>query len=198
MSQIVKWLKEYNLHLKISAPRKSKFGDFRAPHNNRPSTITVNNDLNEYHFLITIVHEIAHASVYLKYRNKAKPHGKEWQNDYREKLLIIMDLSVFPQEIMSGLRMHLANVKASTCSDHRLYRLLKLHDVPSEFIFLSEVETDAIFEVKGGRKFIKGKKRRTRFLCRELDGKRMYTISGNAEVKLMEIAQNKLGYILSA
>lgn len=169
--------------MKITAPRKTKFGDFRAPHNGKPATITVNHDLNQYHFLITLVHEIAHASVYRKHKNKAKPHGIEWQNEYREKLSQIIGLSVFPEEIEQSLQLHLTNVKASTCSDHRLYRLLKDHDQDNSYVFLSQLTEGSVFEVKGGRKFMKGKRRRTRYLCREIDGKRMYTISANAEVK---------------
>ena len=184
--QIVSWIKEYKLQVKITRARKSKFGDFRAAHNGKLATITVNNDLNQYHFLITLVHEIAHASVYLKHKNKAKPHGIEWQNDYREKLSQIIELSVFPEEIEFGLQLHLAKVKASTCSDHRLYRLLKDHDQDNGYVFLSQLAEDSVFEVKGGRKFMKGKRRRTRYLCREIDGKRMYTISANAEVKPVE------------
>lgn len=196
--QIEDWLTEFRVFLKITAPRKTKFGDYRAPRKNKAATITINNDLNQYHFLITLVHEIAHASVWDKYKSKAKPHGKEWQMDYKQKLNYIISLSVFPEEMLMGLSVHLSNIKASTCSDHKLYRLLKIYDKPNDFVFLAELEKNAIFELKGGRRFVKGEKRRTRYLCRELGGKRKYTISANAEVKLLKADEENSRLMLSA
>lgn len=196
--QIESWLCEFQVSLKITAPRKTKFGDYRAPRKNKPATITINNDLNKYHFLITLVHEIAHASVWQNYKSKAKPHGREWQDDYRLKLNQTISLSVFPDEMLLGLKVHLSNIKASTCSDHKLYKLLKGYDKPNGLVFLAELRKNAVFELKGGRRFVKGEKRRTRYLCRELNGKRNYTISASAEVKLLAIDEKKPGLILSA
>lgn len=176
-------MNEFGILLKIKSARKSRFGDYRAPHHNKPATISINNDLNQYHFLITLVHEIAHASVWQQFKRSARPHGKEWQMEYRKKLSAIISLSVFPIELTEVLDKHLQNVKASTCSDQKLYRKLRIYDQPNSYVLLSEIGKDTVFELKGGRRFIKGEKRRTRYLCRELDGKRNYTISASAEVK---------------
>lgn len=176
------WLEIYKLHLKIVPVRRTKFGDFRPKHHQKPARITINNDLNKYHFLITLVHEIAHAAVWEKHSRKARPHGLEWQEMYKSKMSVIMELEIFPQELIPTLHSHMQNVKASTCSDAKLYRSLKEFDKPDGYVFLSELKEKCIFKVRGGKQFIKGQKRRTRYLCTEVSSKRNYLVSGHAEV----------------
>ncbi|HAD34265.1 MAG TPA: hypothetical protein DCF44_07170 [Chitinophagaceae bacterium] len=42
--------------------------------------MSVNGNLNSYHFLITLLHEIAHMLVWEQFRNRVKPHGLEWKH----------------------------------------------------------------------------------------------------------------------
>ena len=49
-----------NVSLIIKNPRKTKFGDFKPLKKSGWSQITINNNLNEYGFLITALHEFAH------------------------------------------------------------------------------------------------------------------------------------------
>ena len=68
------WVDELKVTVKILAPRKTKLGDFKVRSNQM--SITVNNNLNKYSFLITLTHELAHAFVFKKYQNRLKPHAK--------------------------------------------------------------------------------------------------------------------------
>ncbi|MDP4750251.1 MAG: SprT-like domain-containing protein, partial [Schleiferiaceae bacterium] len=45
------------------APRSSKWGDFRPAHDGKPARIRVNRDLPPDAFLLTLLHELAHAHV---------------------------------------------------------------------------------------------------------------------------------------
>src|SRR5574337_89035 len=57
---IAEWIYHFNFKLKIKKARLSRFGDYMPPMNGKNHVITVNNDLNPYAFLLTLVHEIAH------------------------------------------------------------------------------------------------------------------------------------------
>ena len=59
--------------IKLSKPRKSKLGDFRAQKNGETS-ISINNDLKPDPFLFTLLHEIAHYHVYRLDTKIAKAH----------------------------------------------------------------------------------------------------------------------------
>ena len=63
--QILKWEKDFNVNVKITNPSKSRLGVFIPKYRGR-NLIKINNDLNKYSFLITLVHELAHASIWIK------------------------------------------------------------------------------------------------------------------------------------
>ena len=57
------WIFSFDFKLKIKRPRSSKYGDYRAAERGSNHQITINNNLNKYAFLITLVHEIAHLTT---------------------------------------------------------------------------------------------------------------------------------------
>src|SRR5262245_32048837 len=71
------------LVVRLSRPRASKLGDYRAAAGRLPHRITVNNDLNKYAFLVTLVHEFAHYTTVTKTRRWRKPHGAFWKGEYQ-------------------------------------------------------------------------------------------------------------------
>ena len=78
MSQVLKLLAHDHLVVKVKNERKTRHGDYtRLP--NGKHQITVNSNLNEYRFLITLIHEIAHFEAYKTYGRFIKPHGVEWK-----------------------------------------------------------------------------------------------------------------------
>ena len=66
------------------------------------------NDLNQYAFLITYLHEVAHLITYQKHKNKVAPHGKEWKNDFKIVLLPILNPQVFPDLLLKTLARQIA------------------------------------------------------------------------------------------
>lgn len=183
LSLVNSWYREYDFHLRISKSRKSKFGDFRPAYQGKPNRISVNGDLNQYHFLITLTHEIAHVACWTKYKSTVNPHGAEWKNIYSQMLKQLMSAVEFPEDVNHSLIKHLNRPKASSCSDPDLFKVLKRYNASSNTVFLEELEQGEHFTLHETRIFSKGKKRRTRFECVELKSQKLYLVSGHAEVE---------------
>jgi len=180
------WIFEYKIALTISRDRKTKLGDFKTKGRNNQLRISVNANLNPYSFLITLVHELAHALVFKEFGPHTKPHGIEWKNKYQELMFIFFDPNIFPLDIARPLAAYMQNPKASSHSDIRLLKALQKYDHPAnKKLHLEDLEEGSLFWLNG-RKFTKGKKRRTRYLCIEVKSKKAYSVSGMAEVELGE------------
>lgn len=179
---IVGWIIEYGIHLKITAERSTKLGDFRPNiHKNTGHRITINHNLNQHAFLITLVHEIAHLINWNLHRNTVKPHGLEWKSIFKDLLLPFLELNVFPDDLVPTLIQYLDNPAASSCSDVNLMRALMKYD-DSQKILLEEIPEKTIFKLTSGRVFKKGEQRRKYFQCQEVHSGKLYLINPLAEV----------------
>jgi SprT protein len=176
-------LLKYRVVFKIVKPRKTKLGDFRAGIQGEKHQITVNGDLNKYSFLITTLHEFAHLITYDEYGRRAAPHGKEWKDNFSMLLVPMIRIGHLPKPIESALMNSLVNVKASSCTDVNLQRVLLTFDERNDNLTtLESLEKNSIFELNG-RLFEKGVLRRTRFMCKEQHGKRYFLVNRLAMVK---------------
>ncbi|MDQ3108280.1 MAG: SprT-like domain-containing protein [Bacteroidota bacterium] len=198
---ISEWILHFNFKLKIKKSRQSKYGDYRPPLPGLNHQITINQDLNRYAFLLTLVHEIAHLLTQERYGNRVKPHGEEWKNSFKELMRPFMRMSfqttnsdgtfnpdqaggeIFPEDVFSAIIGYMQNPAASSCSDDNLLRTLKRYDKPSEFVHLETLPLNAVF-IYNKRYFIKGQKIRKRYKCLEKDARHVYLFAGLAEVKL--------------
>ena len=185
---VIKLFERFRFTLKISKPRISKLGDYRAPQGRYGHRISVNSDLNPYNFLITFVHEIAHLSVREKYGGKVLPHGAEWKDEYRMHLMPFVSDTIFPHKVIKPLITHLNKPPASSCADAELLRVLNEYDEESDYVYLEELPVNSTFILKGGRTFIKGEKIRKRYKCFELPSKAVYTLSPVSEVMPIGLA----------
>ena len=181
-----KWMEELGFDLKVSKKRSTKLGDFRPPFKGKAARISVNGDLGPNHFLITYTHEVAHAIVWDKYGRKAKPHGIEWQSTYTELLKEMIELDAFADDLIEVLMQHIQRPKASSCSDPELYKFLNKFEKGDEVSFLEDLEEGSHFLIGKKRRFIKGKKRRSRFECKEVPSMKLYFVHGHAEVKKID------------
>ena len=182
---IVDWITEYKIHLKITKTRTTKLGDYHPPSDKHGHRISINHDLNKYAFLITLVHEIAHLINWEKYKNKVKPHGGEWKNEYQSLMKNFTGTNIFPPDILGAINNHMTNPFASSCTDIGLVRILRKHDNSKTSSHLEDIPQAAVFKIKNGRTFYKGEKLRKRYKCKDLNNHRIYLFSPLAEVKLI-------------
>ena len=179
---VIELLEKNPCHLKIVKNRKTKHGDFKK-YSNGDYQITINNDLNIYRFLLTLIHEIAHLVTYKKHKN-VKPHGMEWKRNFQHLMLPFVSPEIYPKEILPFLARYLINPKASTDADIYLSLALKQYDKLNNKSFVFEIPIDTKF-THNNRVFIRGDKRRTRYECVEVQTDKKYLFHQNAEVDLV-------------
>jgi SprT protein len=171
---------ENDFEFVLSPRRESKLGDYRYD----PATghrITVNENLNPYHFLITYLHEVAHYKVLTTYKRRKAPHGKEWKKIFANLMQPMLNETVFPEEVLTPLRQYMHNPAASSCHSLPLASALHKYSHPEGKIMLSELPAGAGF-LLGNRHFLRREKRRTRYLCEEVSTRRRYVIAATALV----------------
>ena len=187
---ILQWFLEHKVRLRISSNRLSKSGDYRPSRQHLPPRISVNNNLNPYDFLITLVHEMAHHDVWRAYvmpnqlsffrsRRQAhpKPHGQEWQHHFRQLMIPLMNTSVFPPDVLYMVENYFRNSNVSTKFGQHLSRVLKKYDKPDGKEFVENLPFDALFRLPDGRIFRKKEKLRKRFRCILVNNNRVYLFS---------------------
>jgi len=181
------WCLKYPHQLEITRPRKTKLGDYRPPRGKRTfHKITVNGNLNQYEFLVTLIHEVAHLVTHLKYKRSVSPHGPEWKENYSTLLRLAITSNCFPENVLPQLHKHCNQPSASSCVDVELHKALRQFSDDKKDIFLvEEVEQGTKFILRGGKRFIKGPRLRKRFKCEEIRTGKIYMVSPIAEMKIL-------------
>lgn len=174
-----------NLEIKVKKERKTRHGDYcKLP--NGKHQITINSNLNEYRFLVTLIHEIAHLKAYQSFGRLIKPHGKEWKRTFQHLMLPFLRPDIFPNDLLPLLANHFKNPKASSDTDSNLALALKSYDDDNDKTFVFEIPEGVTFKLYNGRIFKRGAKRRKRFECLELNSGKLYLFNPNAEVELLD------------
>ena len=160
------WIFDLNVDIKLSKPRKTKFGDFKVINNK--FYITINDNLNKYSFLITLTHELAHAFVYSKHQNNVKPHGREWKQTFKLMMINFLTPNHLPNDILNSLSKHLINPTYSSFSDVELAKVLRNYNYKKTLV-LDEIDERSIFKTLDNvnKLYLKGKKRRKYYECIE-------------------------------
>lgn len=170
----------YRFQFVLSNPRRTRLGDFRAlPDGSQ--RISVNDNLNPYAFLITYVHEVAHAIVYqqtqmLRRRSRHKPHGPQWQRAFQQLMQPLLTEAVFPPAILQPLCEYMRRPAASSYAHPGLMAALRDADnQPSKQVLLQDIPEGGAFNL-AKKTFIRGTFRRTRIVCKEVTSGRSYAI----------------------
>jgi hypothetical protein len=185
VEMICGWIISFGIHLKITRERSTKLGDFRPSAGVRGHTITINHTLNQYSFLITLVHEIAHLVNWNKHGNRVKPHGSEWKQSFSEMMIPFLSTEIFPIEVLTVVKSYLRNPAASSCVDENLMRILREFDADQKLL-LEDLPPNSLFKLKTGRVFRKGDQRRKYFRCVEIETKKHFLVNPLAEVEPVE------------
>ena len=178
------------LELRLSRPRRTKLGDHRPP--NRSAArhrITINEDLNPFAFLTTLLHEIAHAATWERHRGRRRirPHGPEWKAEFGVILRPIVAESLLPPQVALALARYLENPAAASCSDRGLVLALAEYDAPPVGqVRVEELAERAVFRAANGGVFRAGRLLRSRRACFELATGREFRVHGLAFVEPLE------------
>jgi len=172
---VCRLLTEDYINLKVVPPRKTWQGAYRFPTAHRQHFISINRNLNQYAFLITLLHEIAHAHAWK--RHKAKGHQKEWKSCYGQLLSQFMQMDIFPDDIQLALTQHIKKITYSSITDINLTKTLQKYDnnkmADSQTIALQEIPKNIVFS-HNGMTFRKGEILRKYISCKNLINNRMY------------------------
>lgn len=171
---------------KITKNRRSKAGDYRFNKRFNTHHITVNMSQNNYAFLLTYIHEVAHLVAFEKYGRNIRPHGAEWKSTFRNLMLPLLTPDIFPDDLLKVLARHLKKPRASTHSDHRLVEIMRKYSPQSENCnqtILRDLETGLIFKFND-RIFEKLEMQRTRIVCKEQRSGKKYLIP---EIALVDV-----------
>jgi SprT protein len=182
-------LARHACHIRLARPRRTKLGDHRPPGRAaRLHRISINQDLNPYAFLTTLLHEIAHAATWDRHerhrRRRLRPHGAEWRDEYAAILRPVVALGVLPEDVAVALERSLARPAAATCSDRGLLVALGRHDrVDPRLVRVEEVAVGGWFRLDTGAVFRAGRTLRTRRQCFEARTGAEYRVHGLARVE---------------
>ncbi|QIP11314.1 sprT domain-containing protein [Spirosoma aureum] len=178
---------QYEFYFRVVNPRRTRLGDFRAFPDGK-TQITVNANLNPYAFLITYVHEVAHADVNRTYRRRVQPHGKAWQTAFQRLMQPLLTEAVFPADILLPLQRYMVRPAATTYANPALMLALRKEDTkyssPAEpgRILLRDVPEGEAFQFDK-KTFVRGTLRRTRIVCKEVSTGKSYAILAHAWVE---------------
>ncbi len=184
----VQWIVDYRIFLTITRKRSSILGNYQWPRGGKGHRISVNGDLNQYAFLVTFVHEVAHLTTWEKYRHAVSSHGKEWKIEFKSLMDQFTGRRIFPADVHMALKNYFINPSATHCVDPVLIKVLNKYNRQPVF-HLEDLEEDGLFLDGGGRLFRKGTKLRKRYLCVEIRTKKKYLFSPVAEVVRVESKQ---------
>ena len=184
---VLDYLKLHKVHLTITRERKSVLGDYRHATTYDNHRISINGNLNQYSFLITLIHELAHLLTFTQYKNRVDPHGKEWKRIYGLMLRDFLQPDIFPPDLLFYLNESLQDLPASSCSDEKLMRVLRKYDLNGNgMVMVEQLVEGKVFDAGKGKLFKKGKKLRKRYQCVEIATGRLYLFSPIYEVKVYE------------
>ena len=170
-----------NITIKLKKSRKTKHGDFSVKKNGL-CIITINDDLNQYRFLITLIHEISHYIAYKNYGPHIKPHGVEWKNTFKNLLLPIINPEIIPNDILRPLAIYAKNPKASSDTDLNLGLALNRYNI-NQCDYVFSLSNGSVFKASNDRVYVMIKKLRKRYECMDILTKKLYLFSPNVKIK---------------
>ena len=185
-------LQEHPVLVRVVPHRATKLGDYRPPRLGECwHRITVNEDLNRYAFLVTLLHELAHlrvAAMCATGTKKHKPHGPEWKKEFSAIVGPVIEGLMVPSDLRVALAATLQRPRAATCSDRLLTLALSQYDpVVDHCLRVEQLEVGACFQLPDGRQFVLGDRVRSRYRCIEFASGIEFRIHYLARVVRLEL-----------
>ena len=190
LAYVVDLLLDQPVQLVVSRPRRTRLGSYTAPQPSRPwHRISVNEDLNRYAFLVTLLHEIAHLHAFRSASRRIAPHGREWKRAFGQLLHPLVHTPTLPADITDVIRGMLANPRASSCADPELVAVLSRYDATASTLpRVDELPEGCTFRLGSGRIFRHTRRLRTWHLCEEVHTRQAFRVRGSSRAELLDTA----------
>jgi hypothetical protein len=150
--------------------RRTKHGDHRTNQSGAYSEVTVNVSGNRYQFLITLLHEIAHAKTFQTFGKHIAAHGREWRHTFAAILQRALQANLFPAELAPFVAKQARRPDASSSRDTALQLALREYDTLDHRPLVAELEYGKLFSLDGRLILRRGERLRTRFHCTTREG----------------------------
>jgi SprT protein len=173
---------EYHFLFRITTPRRTRLGSFKGVRFGARPVIHINSDLGPYTFLLVFLHELAHFTVMKQYGRKAKPHGDEWKNAYRNLVHPFLNENVFPLVLATELHRYFIKTPATFHRDARLIKTLASIEGGKIMVTVNDIPINGTFTLISGRQFVKLEKLRTRYKCFCPKTHKYYLVPRSAQV----------------
>ncbi len=181
-SFILRLLREVPVEVVPVEARESKHGDFTQEHGKKYGRITVNVCGNRYRFLLTLVHELAHARVAATYRRHVRPHGPEWKDEFSRLLFRLLRYPILPARVRRAVYLHALDPKSTDEYDSELQLALRRYDTVDQRLTVAELREGTRFSLDGRQILRRGRMLRRRIQCYASNGE-VYTVLPAARVE---------------
>lgn len=162
--------------------RRTKHGDHRQRTGEAFSEVTVNVSGNRYQFLITLLHELAHAVTLQRHGSRAAAHGREWRGIFAHLLRRALEGNLFPADLAPHVERQVTRGPAASSSrDAGLQLALRQHDTLDHRPMVAELADGTLFSLDGKLLLRRGRQVRTRYHC-VTPGGLEYRVSATARV----------------
>ncbi len=194
MDYVIDLLAVHPVHVLVSRPRRTRLGFYRSPGRGQVwHHISVNEDLNPYAFLVTLLHEIAHLHVQLHVaptrRRRVAPHGREWKCAFGQLLEPVVREHGLPSDVTAAIEGMLDNPRASSCADATLLEVLSRYDPDADSVQrLDDLPQGSLFRLTSGRVFRHKQRLRTWHLCEEVGTRKRFRVRGSSRVEIVAAA----------
>lgn len=193
VERVAGFMRQYKVRLRFVNARKTKLGDYRRPVvGSMYHSISVDGTLSPYFCLLVLLHEMAHLSAFVKYDRLSRPHGYEWQQEYASLLSEYVQAGAFPDEVSQLITKYVSHIPLNRTLSMELERRLRyygkqsdrgekcLNDLNEGDRFVLVDYPDKVFRALA--------KRRTRWLCRDLNRNVDCLVLGYASVRSLDDA----------
>ena len=155
--------------VQVVRSRKTKHGDHQVTGKREFSIITVNASGNPWHFVLTLMHEIAHAEVAHHAIRRIAPHGKEWKLAFRQ--LLHSHIHLFSPDLAAPVMDYARNPLYSADSHGALAAALRSHDTTDLRPTVQELALGQRFSLDGKTVLVRQQLLRKWFKCMTTDGR---------------------------
>lgn len=180
---VAELMNSLNFQLIIAKSRKSILGNYMPPIKHNYHRISVNYNLHKIEFLIVLLHEIAHLKNWNRYKQSIKPHGKEWKQEFRKLLNLFIINQDYDKEIRETVYQFYFEQDIISSNQCKKLKSILYGNENKKIDIVEDVPNGSYFILEATKKkYLKIKKLRKLYLCKEHDSGKLYRVYSGAQI----------------